>query len=99
MNSGLSLGSLPIRNFAISRASNEYSVAYFGFEDHTTMEEFIAKYNKFVVEVDKKGKYYLQVTRALYQTMPSYSNEQDKKQNASLNTAKDQTKNVESKIQ
>ena len=52
MNSGLSLGSLPIRNFAILGASTEYSVAYFGFDNLTTMEEFIARYNNFVVEVD-----------------------------------------------
>ena len=66
MNSGLSLGSLPIRNFSILGASTEYSVAYFGFDDIKVMEEFIAKYDKFVVEVDKGRKYSLQVTKALY---------------------------------
>ena len=40
--SGLSLGSLPIRNFAILGASSEYSMAYFGFDNLETMEQFIA---------------------------------------------------------
>jgi len=52
-------------------ASTEYSVAYFGFDDIKVMEQFIAKYDKFVVEVEKGRKYNLQVTKALYQTMPA----------------------------
>lgn len=52
-----------------------YSIAYFGFDDETTMNSFIRKYDNFVVEVDQKRKYVLQVTRALYQTMPVYKEE------------------------
>jgi hypothetical protein len=39
------------------------------------MNSFIRKYDSFVVEVDQKRKYVLQVTRALYQTMPVYKDE------------------------
>jgi hypothetical protein len=35
----------------------------------------VKKYDNFVVEVDSKRKYVLQVTRALYQDMPVYNRE------------------------
>lgn len=41
------------------------------------MEQFIAKYNNFVVEVDQKRKYCLEVSRAWYQPMPIFPNEID----------------------
>lgn len=50
---GLSLGTLPTRSYAmLGAASQEYSVAYFGFDSSQIMDQFIAKYNNFVVEVD-----------------------------------------------
>ena len=78
-NIGLSLGSLPIRNYAVLGASKEYSVAYFGFDSKEILDEFVAKYNNFVVEVDNNQKYTLQVSRALYQTMPSIKSKSDEK--------------------
>ena len=54
----LSLGSLR-NNYAILGASAEYSMAFFGFDNLETMEQFIAQYNNFVVEVDQKRKYSL----------------------------------------
>ena len=36
----------------LGAASQEYSVAYFGFDNAQTMEQFVEKYNNFVVEVD-----------------------------------------------
>ena len=68
---GLSLGSLPTRSSysMLGAASHEYSVAYFGFDSAEIMEQFIAKYNNFVVEVDQKRKYCLEVSRAWYQDM------------------------------
>ena len=53
----------------LGAASHEYSVAYFGFDSAEIMEQFIAKYNNFVVEVDQKRKYSLEVSRAWYQPM------------------------------
>ena len=35
------------------------------------MEQFIEKYDNFVVEVDNKRKYSLEVSRAWYQPMPT----------------------------
>ena len=69
---GLSLGSLPTRSYAmLGAASQEYSVAYFGFDSPLIMDQFVEKYNNFVVEVDQKRKYSLEVKRALYQPMPT----------------------------
>ena len=55
----------------LGAASQEYSVAYFGFDSSQIMEEFIQKYHNFVVEVDNKRKYCLEVSRAWYQPMPT----------------------------
>ena len=57
----------------LGAASQEYSVAYFGFDSCKIMEQFISKYNNFVVEVDQKRKYCLEVSRAWYQPMPMFS--------------------------
>jgi hypothetical protein len=38
--------------------TTEYSVAYFGFEDYETMKSFVAKYDNFVVD-DQRRKYVL----------------------------------------
>jgi hypothetical protein len=44
---------LPTRSYAmLGAASQEYSVAYFGFDSAQIMDQFIAKYHNFVVEVD-----------------------------------------------
>ena len=58
----------------LGAASHEYSVAYFGFDSAEIMEQFIAKYNNFVVEVDQKRKYCLEVSRAWYQPMTTTTN-------------------------
>ena len=55
----------------LGAASQEYSVAYFGFDSASVMEQFIEKYDNFVVEVDNKRKYSLEVSRAWYQPMPT----------------------------
>ena len=69
---GLSLGSLPTRSYAmLGAASAEYSVAYFGFDNSEIMDQFITKYNNFIVEVDQRRRYTLEVSRAWYQPMPS----------------------------
>ena len=36
----------------LGAASQEYSVAYFGFDSVEVMNQFIEKYHNFVVEVD-----------------------------------------------
>jgi hypothetical protein len=69
--SGVSLGSLPVRNYSVLGASKEYSIAYFGFDSADTLHQFIDKYNNFVVEVDQKKEYTLQVTQAIYQAIPT----------------------------
>lgn len=51
--------------------SQEFSVAYFGFDDEDTLQQFINKYDNFVIEVDNKQKFVLQVSRTIFQTMPS----------------------------
>lgn len=61
------------RNYSLLGSSAEYSVAYFGFDDKEVLSEFIRKYNNFVVEVDHKRKYVLQVTKAIFQDMPVLS--------------------------
>ena len=63
---------MPVRNFTVLGASKEYSIAYFGFDSEDILDQFISKYNNFVVEVDQKKKYSLEVTRAIYQAMPSH---------------------------
>ena len=86
---GLSLGSLPTRSYAIlGAASQEYSVAYFGFDSEEVMNQFVEKYNNFVVEVDQKRKYSLEVTRALYQPMPSLLKNSESKGGSKLKQAK-----------
>ena len=63
---------MPTRSYAIlGAASAEYSVAYFGFDSAEIMNQFVTKYNNFIVEVDQKRKYTLEVSRAWYQPMPS----------------------------
>ena len=47
-------------------ASKEYSIAYFGFDSEEILNQFVEKYNNFVVEVDQKKEYKLQVTRSIY---------------------------------
>ena len=42
------------------------------------MNQFIEKYHNFVVEVDQKRRYILEVTRAWYQQMPTLAEERDK---------------------
>jgi len=59
----------------LGAASQEYSVAYFGFDSAEIMEQFVAKYDNFIVEVDQKRKYCLEVSRAWYQPMPIYVDE------------------------
>ena len=51
-------------------ANPETSLAYFGFDERATLLEFVTKYDKFVVNVEKK-KFVLKVSEALYQSMPS----------------------------
>jgi hypothetical protein len=63
--------SLSMRVFGRFGGSQEFSVAYFGFDDTETLHQFIKKYDNFVIEVDHKQKYVLQVSRATFQTMPS----------------------------
>jgi len=70
----------------LGAASQEYSVAYFGFDSALIMDQFVAKYNNFVVEVDQKRKYSLEVTRALYQPMPSIKTDPSKNQPPAKNT-------------
>lgn len=50
----------------LGAASQEYSVAYFGFDNAEIMDQFIGKYNNFVVEVDQRRKYSLEVSQAWY---------------------------------
>ena len=57
----------------LGAASQEYSVAYFGFDSEQVMQEFIDKYNNFVVEVEQRRKYSLEVSRAWFQPMPVFS--------------------------
>ena len=59
----------------LGAAAQEYSVAYFGFDSAEILDQFLSKYNNFVVEVDQKRKYSLEVTRALFQAMPTYKKE------------------------
>lgn len=65
-----------MRNYGMFGGSQEFSVAYFGFDDENTLVDFIKKYDNFVIEVDNKQKFVLQVSRAIYQTMPSIKDEQ-----------------------
>jgi len=56
-----------LRSYSLALGlGTEYSVAYFGFDDKATLDHFIEKYDNFVVEVDHRRKYVLQVTRAIY---------------------------------
>ena len=54
----------------MSRERNDFSVAYFGFEDYSTMEQFIQKFNNFTIQDEKGKSYILIVQRALYQSLP-----------------------------
>jgi hypothetical protein len=66
---------MSMRVYGMFGGSQEFSVAYFGFDDEDTLQQFIKKYDNFVIEVDHKQKFVLQVSRAIYQTMPSMKDE------------------------
>ena len=68
---GLSLGHGPSKSYQLTSSSSEFSNAYFGFKKESDLVEFIDKYDKFVVEVDNRRRYELQVSRAWYQAMPT----------------------------
>jgi hypothetical protein len=51
--------SLSMRVFGRFGGSQEFSVAYFGFDDQETLDQFIKKYDNFVIEVDHKQKFVL----------------------------------------
>ena len=42
-----------MRVYGLFGGSQEYSVAYFGFDDEATLKQFISKYDNFVIEIDK----------------------------------------------
>jgi Smg-4/UPF3 family len=69
--------SLSMRVYGMFGGSQEFSVAYFGFDDEDTLSQFIKKYDNFVIEVDNKQKFVLQVSRAIYQTMPSLKEQKE----------------------
>lgn len=43
-----------MRAYGLFGGSPEFSVAYFGFDDEATLNQFIEKYDNFVIEVDNK---------------------------------------------
>jgi hypothetical protein len=48
-----------MRGFGRFGGSQEFSVAYFGFDDQETLYQFIKKYDNFVIEVDHRQKFVL----------------------------------------
>jgi hypothetical protein len=51
-------GGFSQHNLAIHHNTTEFSVAYFGFEEKLTLEQFIKKYDNFIVD-DQRHKYLL----------------------------------------
>lgn len=64
------------------RERNDFSVAYFGFELHETMDQFINKFNNFTIQDEKGKSYILLVQRAFYQSLPK----DKRKQHPQVNT-------------
>jgi len=54
-----------------SRERNDFSVAYFGFEELETMEKFVETCNNFMIQDEKGKSYMLLVQKAIYQSMPN----------------------------
>ena len=77
----------------LGAASQEYSVAYFGFDNAEIREQFIEKYNNFVVEVDQRRKYSLEVSRSWYQCMPTLHIQQNSS-GSSTDAAKEENHEV-----
>lgn len=67
-----------MRVYGLFGGSQEFSVAYFGFDDEDTLKNFIEKYDNFIIEIDNKQKFVLQVIRATFQTMPSIREDETK---------------------
>ena len=78
----------------LGAASQEYSVAYFGFDSAEIREQFIAKYNNFVVEVDQRRKYSLEVSRAWYQPMPTLNQSQKSSDSSGTEASKEEKSGV-----
>ena len=75
LSSAFASNSLSMRVSGRFHGTKEFSVAYFGFDDPSTLEQFISKYNNFVIELDHKQKFELEVSRALFQSMPALHEE------------------------
>lgn len=67
-----------MRVYGLFGGSQEFSVAYFGFDNEDTLKKFISKYDNFIIEIDNKQKFVLQVIRATFQAMPSIREDETK---------------------